>query len=147
MGISKFEEDNYIAFEERNAHKEMKKEPQMKKRSAKMECFDLLKMVVEEADAQFGTLWTIEEERLAILKDYCDGLDLVVDENPIHTFSAEVDPISGEITLVVGGTFLDARPRILGALLLRAARYRIDADEQNDVWVALVFPSLWERAV
>lgn len=111
-------------------------------------CFDVVTMVTDEATAQFSPLFRENKERKAILRQYCDAIDMLAKEFDGESFEVEVDDIEMTISIkmecpdmVIQGS---ANP--FYALAERAVSIGFSHGEGDTIIVEFVFPSIWERA-
>ena len=67
----------------------------------KVKCFDVVKMVTDEATSQFAPVWRESKERIDILKQYCQFLDKIADEFNGVSFDVEVDDMTMTIAITL----------------------------------------------
>ena len=113
----------------------------------KIKCFDVLSMVIEEANERFNPLWQINNDNLKVLQQYCDVMDMVSDEFKGVSFDVEVDEITMEIKIELEceEIIIESKEHPLYELIKRAIKFGFYATDEDIVCVKLVFPSIWER--
>ena len=115
----------------------------------KFKCFDIVSMVLEDANDRFSPLFTPVAERVDILKQYCDAIDGLIDANGGEEFECEVNEDDMTVTLafVVEDIVVD-RPATdkFQQLIARSVSVTVAPVDGDHIRVSFVFPSLWETA-
>ncbi len=113
-----------------------------------VKCFDVVSMVVEEADKRFSKAWTLNKKDYDYLEKYCAILDGMAEEFDGEAFEASVDEITMEVIVAIECpemTFYSPKHSFF-QLIDRANAFGISALENGNISVKFVFPSLWEKA-
>lgn len=112
-----------------------------------VKCFDIVNMIIEEADEQFGSLWKINEENYKILEQYCSAMDILAKEHDGEAFEVEVDDIA--MTVAIGMECPDFTVRdkdiLYYELVKRAVSFGFSTTEEGNLLVKFTFPSIWEK--
>jgi len=115
----------------------------------KFHSFDIVKMVLEEADKRFAPLQVPVQERVDILHQYCDAIDKILEAGEGEEFECEVNENDGTVHLefVVTDVIAD-NPRTdpLPQLIARANSFEVLPVNGETIRIRLVYPSLWENA-
>ena len=115
----------------------------------KFQCFDVVKMVLEEANDRFSPLFVPVQERVDILKQYCSALDNLMERGDAESFDCEIDEDDMTVHLdivVMDVTVDDPEHDEFQDLVERANSVKITNENGEYIRVSFVFPSLWERA-
>lgn len=114
-----------------------------------VECFDAVKMVVEEADRQFGVRWRINKKYYDILKQYCEFIDVLTKEHNGVAYEVEVDDI--EMTISIGiecaELMVSKSINLLCELAKRTVSFGFTPSDDGNILVKFIFPSIWERSL
>lgn len=113
-----------------------------------IQCFDVASEVIEEATNRFKPIMKLNTENLDIFKQYCEIIDGYANEFDGESFDINVDKNTMEITVALRcRTFIiEAADHVFYELIKRTVRYSFSTDDDGDLIVKFVFPSLWERA-
>lgn len=112
-----------------------------------IKCFDVVTMVIEEANNRFSPLWKINNDKLSVLKQYSEAIDRLSKEFNGESFDVEVDEISMEITIALecDEIIIEDKNHILYELANRTVKYSFSVSEDGNLLVKFVFPSVWEK--
>lgn len=112
-----------------------------------VKCFDVVTMVVEDASEEFRPIWRINNERLEILKSYCDIIDMMSDEFDGESFEVEVDEITMEviISLECAEVIIESASHPFYEIIKRTVRYGFGVSEEGNLLINFTFPSLWDK--
>lgn len=112
-----------------------------------IKCFDVINMVVEEANNRFSPLWKINNDKLSVLKQYSEAIDKLSKEFSGVSFDVEVDEISMEITIALecDEIIIEDEKHLFYELAKRTVRYSFSVSEDKNLLVKFVFPSVWEK--
>lgn len=115
--------------------------------SNSVKCFDVVSMVTEEATKQFSPIWRANEERLDILKQYCEAIDSVAEEFGGIAYEVEVDDIEMTVSIIMEceGIIITSKKHVLYVLLENAVQFGFSVSESGNLAVQFVFPSLWRE--
>ena len=111
--------------------------------------FDIVNMVLDEANERFAPIFKPVEERVEILKQYCGAIDTLLGKGDGKEFEVEVDEddmtvhISFQVTDMIAD---NPRTDPLPQLIARASEVEIRPVDGENIRVNFVFPSLWEQA-
>lgn len=113
----------------------------------KFASFDVVSMVLEEANKRFAPLFQPVEERVEFLKQYCGAFDKLIEEQDADSFDAEVDEndMTVHIDLVMMTVECSRNQPQLGQLIQRAMSFRAKAEDGEHLRLSFVYPSLWEK--
>lgn len=113
-----------------------------------IKCFDAASMVIEDATERFKPLWCIDDEKLNVLKQYCDAIDLLSKEFDGESFEIEVDEITMEISIALecGEIVIESDNHILYDLAKRAVKYGFSPSTKDTLLIKFIFPSIWNKA-
>lgn len=114
---------------------------------ARINCFDVVKIVTEEATSRFAPLFRENREAKNILHQYCEVLDALAQEFDGESFEVEVDEIQMTIgiKLECPDIVIQSDKHRFYALARRALEIRFSHGENDTVAVEFVFPSIWEK--
>ena len=112
-----------------------------------IKCFDVVEMVIENANDRFLPLWTTNKDKLSVLKQYSEAIDKLAKEFNGESYDVEVNKISMEITIALecDEIIIEDKNHILYELAKRTVRYSFAVSEDGKLLVKFVFPSVWER--
>lgn len=112
-----------------------------------IKCFDVASMVIEDANERFEPLWSVNDERVDILKQYCEVIDSLSTEFNGLSFETEIDEITMEvsITLECEEMIVESLDHAFYKLVKRAIRYGFSASKEGTLLIKFVFPSLWDK--
>ena len=110
-------------------------------------CFEAAKMVIDEADNQFGGNWKINEEHYDILKHYCDYIDILAKEQGGEAYEIEVDDTTMTVSIGIECTefMIHENINLLCELVKRSVSFGFTASEEGKILVKFTFPSIWQR--
>lgn len=113
-----------------------------------VKCFDIVSSVVEEATRQFGPFWKLDSGKYAILKEYCNVIDLVSDDFAGISCEVSVDETRMTVSVVLEcpDIVIRRRDHEFYKLARRAQRINFSASDDGNLNVEFVFPSLWNKA-
>ena len=111
-----------------------------------VKCFDVVEMVVDEANKLFTPLWKIDDEKYRILKQYCDVIDMISEEFDGQGYDVSVDEIKMTVKIIVEcqSLMLESASHKFYALAKRALSCCFSVSDNGNVNVEFVFPSIWE---
>lgn len=110
-------------------------------------CFDVAKMVLDEATERFSPLWDIDQERLEIFESYCLGVDSVVEEFDAESLEIEVDEIMMNVSVRIGcpSVIIYSKHHLFYELVKRSVSIGFKNVNEDLIEISLVFPSLWKK--
>lgn len=115
-----------------------------------VKCFDVVESVTEEATQRFAPVFTENQERKDILKQYCEAIDQLIDDISGSSIEVEVDEIKMTISIAIGCEEIIIYPDndLFYKLAERALviKFYPDEDDQSMV-MEFVFPSIWEKVI
>lgn len=119
----------------------------MKGGASMIKCFDVVSMVVDEANCRFSPLWKIDKEKHDILKQYCDYMDKLSADFGGKSFDVEVDEIKMTIQIVLEcpDIIIEQPTHYFYELAKRAVNFGFSVSEDGNLNISFVFPSIWER--
>lgn len=110
-------------------------------------CFNAVSKEVERADNMFFPLWEIDDERLDILREYCEAIDGFIPEFDGEFLDVNVNDDMGiEIKAAFQLISVGRMPHRFYDTANRAVSLRFSADNDCRVVVEFEFPSLWEKS-
>lgn len=113
-----------------------------------VKCFDVVEMVIEEANKQFAPLWKLDKEKYRILEQYCQVIDDLSEEFDGVSYDVEVDDISMTIaiTLECQDISIQQQSHKYYSLAQRAITFGFSTSKDGNLNVKFVFPSVWKNA-
>lgn len=111
-----------------------------------VKCFDVVEMVVEEANKQFAPFWKMNEERYEILRQYCDAIDSLSSECDGESYEVEIDDVAMTVAITMDCDVMtvDQQNHKFTALAQRTVSIGFSVSEEGKLAIKFVFPSLWE---
>lgn len=111
-----------------------------------MKCFDVVSMVVEEATSRFSPLWKVNKEKIEILNQYCDILDILSKEFDGESYEVEVDEITMEINIALEceEIVITKKDHVFYDLIDRSVKYGFCVSDDGSLIIKFTFPSVWE---
>lgn len=113
-----------------------------------VKCFDVVDMIIKEANNRFSPLWKVDEEKFKVLKQYSEAIDKLSEEFEGVSYDVEVDEISMEVSIVLecDEIIIENKNHILYELMKRTIKsvFSVSEDGEN-LAVKFVFPSIWEK--
>ncbi len=112
-----------------------------------IKCFDVVKDVAEEATKQFSPDIVLVPERLDILREYCEAIDVVAAATDAESFEAEVDEekLNFIISIECAAFQIESPLSPFYELIERAVSFGFFANEDGNTVAYFEFPRLWER--
>ena len=112
-----------------------------------LKCFDIVDMVVEEANNQFAPIWKLDKERYDILKQYCNVIDNIANEHNGESYQVDIDDIAMTIAITMEclDMVVDSDDNEFLAIAQRAISVSFSASDEGKLAIKFIFPSLWER--
>lgn len=116
--------------------------------SSFVKCFDVVSMVVDEANERFHPLWKIDKEKYRILKQYCGVMDSLSEEFGGESFEVEVDEVAMtiSISLACQDMTIEQKNHKYYSLAQRAVSFGFSRTEDGLLNATFVFPSVWDKA-
>lgn len=113
-----------------------------------LKCFDVAKMVIDEATSQFGVLWRVNDDKLRKFNSNCELIDELSDES--HGVSYDVD-INDEtmdisVTLECEDLIADSKDHVIYRLMNGTKSINMFAHEGN-LCIKFKFGSIWDKAI
>ena len=108
-------------------------------------CFDAASMVIDEANTRFYPQYRENREKKKILQEYCEALDNLAQEFNGTSFTVEIDEEvkTIAITMVCPDIVIKSKEHRLYDLIERSSKVLFSTDENGDLTVTFVFPSIW----
>lgn len=113
----------------------------------KINCAEVVSMVVEEATKQFAPLWALNSENYQILEQYCSVIDVLSEEFEGTSYEVSVDEIKMTVSIVMECediTILSSAHHFY-KLAERSVELGFSVSENGRLNVRFVFPSVWEK--
>lgn len=115
---------------------------------ARLKCFDVAKMVIDEATSQFGVLWRVSDNKLCKFNSNCDLIDELSDES--HGVSYDVD-INDEtmdisVTLECEDLIADSKDHVIYRLMNSTKSINMFAHDGH-LCIKFKFGSIWDKAI
>lgn len=117
---------------------------------AEIKCFDVVKMVTDEATNQFQPIFRIVKKNEEILKSYCEVIDQLAEQFNGAAFEAEVNRETMDIavSLVCEEFIVDAKSGLtLSRIANKAKHMGFKVADDEYVQVSFVFGSIWHSSV
>lgn len=114
----------------------------------KIKCFEVTSMMVDEATKRFAPIWSIDQNKYAILEQYCGIIDDIAEEFNGESIVVEVDEIKMTISITVEcwDMKLESVNHIFYKLTERSVKFGFSVSEEGNLNVNFTFPSVWERS-
>lgn len=115
---------------------------------ARVQCFDVAKMVIDEATSQFGILWRINDDKLRKFSGYCELIDELSDESHGASYDVEIDDRTMDIsvTLECEDLIADSKDHTIYSLMNVTKSINMFAHEGN-LCIKFKFGSIWDKAI
>ena len=112
----------------------------------KFSSFDVVEMVLEEANERFAPVFVPVQERVDFLKQYCGAFDAMIEKQDANSFNVEID--ENDMTVHIDLTMMDVEcnrdmPQ-LGQLIQRSMSFNVTWVDSENLKLSFVYPSLWE---
>lgn len=110
-------------------------------------CFEVVSMVVDEATERFSPLWRVNGDKIKILNQYCDVLDILSKEFNGVSYEVEVNEITMEIDIALecDEIIIESKDHVFYELIKRSIKYGFSVSEDGALIIKFVFPSVWEN--
>lgn len=115
-----------------------------------IKCYDVVSMVVEEANERFKPLWAIDKEKLDILREYCNAIDDILKEFGGDAIDVDVDEIRMTISITIEceDLTIESKEHQFHQLVERTIKFGFEKSKEREAMcVNFVFPSVWSKAV
>ena len=112
-----------------------------------IKCFDIVETVIDEAATRFSPTFHEKEERKAILKQYCEAIDILCNLFVGESIEVEIDEIKMTISIRMEckEIRMDPKNKLFIQLAERAIALNFSPnDDGNGIIIEFVFPSIWE---
>ena len=113
-----------------------------------IKCFDVAKMVIEEATNRFAPIFKEVSERKDTLQQYCEAIDDLCNQFGGISYEVEVDEIAMTISIRVDCTdiHISGNNKTFLQLAERAITIAFAPGENSkNIIMEFVFPSIWEN--
>lgn len=110
-------------------------------------CVDVVTFVTDEATKEFAPLLRESECKKSKLKEYCDIIDLIVENNHCGTIEAEVEDGGGHIRVCFSSDKFEIDPHNESIQKVYTASSKVRLYPDNDdgsVVIEFVFDGIWE---
>lgn len=106
-------------------------------------CFDIVKIIIEEASNQFSPLFREDPFKLSRLKSQCDYIDKIANQYNGISCEVEIDSITTEISIILA---LDDKSLVLSSIILpQLAQSEIFFDEEHSICLKFIVPGIWSK--
>lgn len=114
----------------------------------KIKCFDVVKMVIDEATSQFGVLWKVNPEELRKLNERCEFIDKLSDESNGVSYDVSVDDKTMDIsvTLECDELIAENKDHVIYRLMNGSKSINLFAHDGH-LCIKFKFGSIWDRAI
>lgn len=114
-----------------------------------VKCFDVVEMVTDEATNRFSPLFKENAEAKNVLRQYCEALDTIAQEQNGESFEVDVDEIKMSISIKIEcqDIVIQSKNNVFYSLASRALSVKFSHGDGDTVAVEFVFQSIWEKAV
>lgn len=113
-----------------------------------IKCFDVVSVLVDDANDKFKPLWTYSEEKYNILKQYCGIIDRIAENTGAIAYGIEVGEIDMTVRVSVGydkfQINIDENSDFY-KLLPHTVSFGASFLDDDGLYIDFVFPSIWER--
>lgn len=108
--------------------------------------FDVVSIVIDEASKKFGNDYFVDTERLNLIKGYCEAIDRIMEENESRSIEAEIKESDKSINISfscdVFSAYSDDNVFCSLVLCSNAIGFYIDEDDQSAI-IELNFDGVW----
>ena len=112
-----------------------------------VKCFDIVSMIVDEQTKELP-LYKLNEEKLDILREYCEAIDTFAERFSVESISVDVNLKNHVvITLDCADPIISDNPSkdALTQLFDRAVSVGFSTTNGENVVMEFVFPSVWDK--
>ena len=112
-----------------------------------IKCFDIVESVTDEATTRFSPYFHEHGERKAILKQYCEAIDILCYLFDGESIEVEVDEtkLTISIRLKCPEIRMEPKNKLFLQLAERTTALNFYPNEnENGIIIEFVFPSIWE---
>lgn len=113
-----------------------------------VKCFDVVKMVTDEASKQFGSMWKANEERENALEKCCADIDSIAEEFNGISLEASVNDTTTDIkiSLVCPEVLFESSLHRVYSLIPNAKSFGFSKVKNEDaLQIDFVFPGIWDK--
>lgn len=116
---------------------------------SEIKCYDVVLWVIDEATERFSPIWEIDNEKLNILRQYCDAMDSIIKEFGGSELTVDVDDIklTVSIEMVFEDITIQETTHPFYDIAKRAISVSFKQSNDGDIAVKFVFPSVWNRVI
>ena len=113
-----------------------------------VKCYDVVKMVLDEATEQFGSLMRESKEERTMIENYCPIIDELSEKFGGVSYEVEVDDKTLEITvsLVCEEFETDAVSSRFCELSNHAKKINFSSENGEMIKIEFVFEGIWQKA-
>lgn len=114
----------------------------------RINCYDVVEMVINEATEQFAPRWKKDEESINVLRQYCEVIDSLADEFDGQYFEVGVDDIDMTLSVKLGCSdcTVETRQHSFYKLIEKTVAFGFTHGDGDNVDVEFVFPRVWNHA-
>lgn len=113
-----------------------------------IKCYDVVSMVTDEATAQFGSLWKVNESRQNELQRNCELIDSLAQECGGVSYEVDVDDITMEISVAMecDELVVKSKDSVFYELLGKIKGLKFGSTDEN-LCIKLTFGSIWDKVI
>ena len=111
--------------------------------------FDVAKMVIDEANERFSPIFKVIPECVAVLQNYCEAIDGILNNQTGREFEFEIDEETMEVKMAMvfeDFTVEDPMNEKFQQLAERAGTVSFENVDGETMRITLTYPPLWEKA-
>lgn len=113
----------------------------------KVKCFDVVDMVVEEANKRFAPIFVPDQSTYDVLGAHCNTIDDIVEEFEGVSIEVEVNEETMQILVIIEceELILSSPSHKFYDVLSVTQGYSFSASDDKNLLIKLIFPSIWNR--
>ena len=114
----------------------------------RIRCYDVLIMVLQAMNEDMDMLYSVDENKLALIERQCDAIDSFAEETDCAGFEIDVNEENGEVTICLDVAYCvtvdKCFPSFFDVIGANTKSLSIDkTDIEGIIRLTLVFESLW----
>lgn len=114
-----------------------------------IKCFNVAKEVIDEANIRFSPSLVIDEERICIFEEYCNAIDILVNEYDGESLEVEVNESDLTISIRIECMSMEVNKssHVYYDLIQRAVKFGFKNAGNGNIIIEFSFPSLWRNVL
>lgn len=114
------------------------------------DCYDVVSFSIDAASKTFSPIFVVNNDRLDILKNYCENIDKLSERFGGVYYDTEVDEEDMTIRISLGCHEFEVYDVMdpFCSLVNRSMSFSVSKAEEHDcIELTFIFPSIWERTL